>query len=167
MPKARVSCDASGGRAQRPRFDHGPRASGARSWRAGSCRGSDERKVLCTRGADEVGVACRKRKGLSLRQLQVARVIDAEPVLAGERHDPRFLWSAVNGHPQPGKAAQEGGGIGLGQPSAPLMDAERIAHLEPPTGLGLAPDRFGGGPAPRLRWGGLRPRRPNTRRRTL
>ena len=67
-----------------------------------------------------------------MRQLQVARVIDGEPVLAGERHDPGFLWSAVNGHPQPGKAAQEGGGIGLGQPSAPLMDDERIAHLEPP-----------------------------------
>ena len=91
--KARVSCDHTGGRAaQGPRFDDGQRPSGAREWVAGSCRGSDERKVLCMRGADEIGVECRKRKGLSLRQLQVARVIDGEPVLAGERHDPGCLW---------------------------------------------------------------------------
>ena len=91
--KARVSCDHTRGRAaQGPDSMTGSAQRGKGSGSLVHAAAPISERFSARAARMRSAFECRKRKGLSLRQLQVARVIDGEPVLAGEHHDPGFLW---------------------------------------------------------------------------
>jgi hypothetical protein len=73
-----------------------------------------------------------ERKALALSKLQITRVVDGEPVHAGERQDRTLFWRAVDRHPEPREPTQKNSSVGLRKPPAPFTEDKGVAHLEPP-----------------------------------